>query len=177
VIHLDLIGAAAQHEAELPVSDLWVLMARSQLWEADGWLSRWLWVHRWASFLAQAEGYCACCGRALSGWARGDAVYCGAPCRQRAHRRRAKGELTSFGQAVAAAVEDLRQLEADLVGFRAWYRKNRSATIMPPDLLRIEHLPRLPGRCGRGCGRGTGCSHTDGGPCLFANTCRSGRDG
>ena len=177
MIHLDLVTSAAAHQADLPVKDLWVLIARHQLWEKSGWLPRWLWSYRWASYLATAEGHCSCCGAILSGWARGDALYCTGTCRQRAYRARAKGELTPFGEAVAAAQESLRQLKMDLTGFRVWYSSVRSASIAPPDLLGISNLPRLPGRCGRGCGSGAGCRHTDGGACFFAGTCGGGRDG
>ena len=171
MIHLDLIGDAGLHQVELAPGDLWVLLARAQLWESRQWLSRWLWRFRLASFLSTAEGFCLCCGARISGWSRTDTLYCPSKCRQKAYRARAADKLTPFAQVVVDAREELLGMQSDLDLYRRWYRTARSAAIVPPDLLRIQHLPELPARCGRGCTRGVGCRHTDGGPCLFASTC------
>jgi hypothetical protein len=178
MLHPDVVVAVAGSRSEMGTGDLWVLIARSQIWEREGWLSEWLWRYRWATGVLSLEGHCEGCGVQLGDWGRSDARFCGAGCRQKAHRSRKGGAPTPWEAARRDAAADLKVLEGELRSYRSWYDEKRSAFIVPPDLLRIDHLPRLPGRCGRGCSQGASCRHTDGGPCLFGSTCSgAARDG
>ena len=167
--HPDIVALVSANRAEMPARDLWVLLVRSQLWERDGWLSRWLWRYRWAWGISKADRHCVTCGASMRGWMRADVRYCGNACRQKAKRCRDKGVETPFGELRAAAQLELQRLREDLSSFHEWSREHAGASISPPDLLSIDHLPKVPGRCGRGC-RGQGCLLTQGGPCLFVGT-------
>ena len=171
MIHPDIVQRVALYQPTIPVGDLWVLFARAQLVHDLCWLSRQLWEVRVASWLtSEAAGeHCSTCG-ALLGGGRSDRSYCGSACRMRASRIRSKGGLTPMEGAVSDAEARMREWSADLEGWGRWYRRQGGAQILPPDLLQVQHLPRLPGRCGRGCSRGVGCSHTDGHACLYAAT-------
>jgi hypothetical protein len=174
MIHPDIVSRVALDSWQMDASDLWVLMARAQVSESVSWLSSWLWRFRVSTWMTSGsvQQHCACCGVLLpSGTAR--LKFCSTRCRVRAHRfagRSSEGGATPVEAEVARHQSELESMMSELAGFRRWYRRNRSMQILPPDLLRVQHLPRLPGRCGGGCSRGVGCRLTDGSVCLYAAT-------
>lgn len=172
MIHPDIIHRVALEPFEVPQSDLWTLMARAQIYESASWLSAWLWRFRVCLWMdsSATEEHCHSCGCRLPAGLTSRAKFCSPKCRLKSHRSSKDSGMTPLGAAIDAHRSELRSMKKDLDGFRRWYARNRSMQIVPPDLLRIQHLPRLPGRCGSGCGRGSGCGHTDGSACLFAAT-------
>lgn len=178
MIHPDLISRIALHQPRLAVRDLWLLIARAQLCESLPWLGRYLWDHRVASFLSSdaALEHCMTCGARLSG-GRSDKSCCSQACRSKRSRFRKLGKLTPMAQAIVDARACLSEMENEISDWRKWYRRKQATIILPPNLLRVQHLPKLPGRCGQGCDRGVGCSHTDGSACFFAGTMGGSEDG
>lgn len=172
MIHPDIIHRVVLDLYDVPQADLWVLMARAQVSESVSWLSGWLWRLRACSWMTSpAVGeHCQACGCRLSPGLTSRAKFCSTACRVRSHRSSKDSGFTPLGASVESHRSELRQLEKELDVLRRWYARNRSMQVVPPDLLKVQHLPRLPGRCGSGCGRGSGCSHTDGSVCLFAAT-------
>lgn len=172
MIHPDIIQRVALDLYDVPQPDLWVLMARAQVSESAAWLSGWLWRFRVCTWMTSGatDEHCHACGARLPAGLTSRAKFCSTACRVRSHRASKDSGLTPLGAAIEAHRVELRQLEKELESLRRWYARNRSMQVVPPDLLKIQHLPRLPGRCGSGCSRGSGCSHTDGSVCLFAAT-------
>lgn len=175
MIHPSIIRFVSLHRPEMDPGDLWVLLSKAQVVHSLDWLSGWLWEYRVADALSRLTGHCLSCGESL-----GDAVarrsFCSDACRAKAFRDRKVNGGALLEKEVASAACRLEALQAELEWFRRWYRRVSGMQIMPPDLLRVQHLPKLPGRCGRGCSRGVGCTHTGGSACLFAGT-RGGMDG
>ena len=172
-MHPDLIRRIAMTPSSIPISDLWLLIAYSLTRQSLSWLSEYLWdirVSQYVSSDVAMRRHCKTCGCLLHPAGRSDRLYCRTACRLKAHRLSRKGELSVFQQAREDAVRHLSVVDDELSRWRRWYHRNMSLQILPPDLLRVDHLPVLPGRCGRGCHRGVGCSHTDGSACLFSGT-------
>lgn len=172
MIHSDLVFRVAMSRPDLPMERLWWLISRAQCSESLPWLGRFLWEWRVCSFMTSesVQEHCLACGARLPAGG-GRQSYCAGSCRNRALRQRQSSEGASALEVeVRRCTVRLGELEQELESYGRWYRRNSSMQIMPPDLLLVEHLPKMPGRCGLGCFRGVGCSHTDGGPCLFAGT-------
>lgn len=169
MIHPSIVRLVSLHRPEMGPDDLWVLLSKAQVVHSLEWLSGWLWDYRVADVLSRLTGHCLSCGDDLN-----DPVarrsFCSDACRAKAFRDRRVSGGARLEQEVAAAGRRLEALREELDSFRRWYRRVSGMQIMPPDLLRVQHLPKLPGRCGRGCSRGVGCAHTGGAACLFAGT-------
>lgn len=171
MIHPDIVARVVMHRPRMAVSDLWLLMVRAQMRHTLGWLSEYLWKHRVASFLASdlATEHCINCGARFDAQ-RSDQRYCSDACKCKGYRLRKRGEKTAMESAISESCALMDEIAEDLTDWRKWYRLRQSTLVLPPDLLQIQHLPSLPGRCGQGCHRGVGCSHTDGSVCFFAGT-------
>jgi hypothetical protein len=174
MIHNDIIDKICCSRFKISIKDLWVLLARSQVVAPSGWISDWLWRYRKAQGVSSLIGHCLSCGVSL-----GSSIHsrttCSDACRTKAFRDRKLHGGSQLELEIDAARTALRGLESELESFRQWLSRNPSMQILPPDLLGIQNLPALPGRCGRGCFRGVGCSHTEGSACLFSGT-RGGMD-
>jgi len=175
LIHHSIVRFVSLYRPEIDPDDLWVLLCKAQVVHSLEWLSGWLWEYRVADALSRLTGHCLSCGEDLK-----DAVarrsFCSDACRAKAFRDRRVNGGACLELEVSAAGRRLEELQVELESFRRWHRRVSGMQIIPPDLLRVQHLPKLPGRCGRGCSRGVGCGHTGGAACLFAGT-RGGLDG
>jgi hypothetical protein len=163
------MGEIGRWRTPLVTADIWTLICRAQLVEGgEAWLSAWLWRYRYATWVAaQTEESCEACGGSLKGRTAA-ARFCGAACEQRARRARSKGRRTVHQLRVERGVADARALDRQLARWRRWVQ-GLDAFVFPLDLLRVDNLPSLPGRCGGGCHERATCGHT-GRACLFAGT-------
>jgi hypothetical protein len=175
MIHPSIVDGASLHRPEIPVEDLWPLLVRAQVVESVDWLSGWLWRYRVASFVSSLSGHCLSCGSLLDSTV-ARRSFCSDACRAQAFRDRRVIGGSRLELAIRSAQADLDQIMSQLDEYRVWYRSLPfHFQVVPPDLLRVQHLPKLPGRCGRGCSGTVGCAHTEGAACLFAGT--GGDDG
>jgi hypothetical protein len=156
----------------LTFDDLWVLVVRSRVRYGGEWLQSFLWEYRLNAWLVSLKDGRACrtCGKRISAYEHPGKVYCCNACKLKGHRARTAGKLTPFLESVDEAQKRIEQLDAKLDECRGAFREDRfRGTVLPPDLSKLDHLPVLPGRCGR-CSRGTSDCHHTGHVCLFSGT-------
>lgn len=172
MIHSDIVSRVVLESYSIPQSDLWVLFVRSQVVESVDWLSSWLWGFRRASWMTsdKVRQHCLACGVRLTSDS-SKASYCSSKCRVRGFRFRRDHGFDPLDIEVNNFKFEMNSIQEEMAGFNRWYRKMRSMQVSPPDLLRVQHLPRMPVRCGRCVDSTPSCAHTDGSSCLYSSTC------
>jgi hypothetical protein len=158
----------------IPWDELWPLLALAQAEKGIPWLERILWrfrLHQWILALDDDERTCRTCGAMVSP---PDPLrrYCSTACRKVAFRRRQGRERTAIEQVVLEAHRDLSRLQIEVDHAQAWMalQRRRKRILLPPDLLRIDHLPELPARCGAACSESGKTCVATGSVCLYAAT-------
>jgi len=177
LIHSDIVSRVVLESYSMLQSDLWILFVRSQVVESSGWLSSWLWRFRRASWMTsdKIRQHCLACGAKLSSDS-SKASYCSSKCRVRGFRSRKDSGFDPLEIESNYFKNDMESMVGEMDGFNKWYRKMRSMQVSPPDLLRVQHLPRMPARCGRCADHTPSCAHTDGSSCLYSSTCGGASD-
>ena len=154
-------------------ADVWALMVRGQRVRSLQWIEEQLWQWKFAAWVLLLDAdptTCRSCGGRIDK-AHALSRYCQTACRKVAFRRRKAGDFTPFESLVAEARQSLKQVRHEIqLAHRGLRRLGKGAFTFPPDLTRLDHLPKIPPRCGAGCERGSECTHTQKGVCLFAAT-------
>lgn len=158
----------------------WAILASGERRQGAAWARRTLRAWRtwsWARSLEDDARTCRwCAGRLPAGDTR--MLYCDTACRNQHWRARKRGEKSPLERLVETAQSKLAELREEATEARTWLDRLRTRgahLIPPPDLLAFPDLPIPADRCGGGCERPTGCSWTEGGPCLFSRTRGAGQ--
>jgi len=163
------------HDEAVAWGQVWAVLVKAQRTQSMSWANDLFWrlkLWSWVKSVASSRRTCQTCG-AENENEHGRTRYCSDPCRKRAHRCRQAEKPTPLQALARRADDELCDLRREFQQAESWLERRmtlyKSFHTVPPDLLRVPHLPILPCRCGESCAKGIGCEHT-GGICLFAMT-------